>query len=243
MEPYNLKMKFLLVILLLCFLFTPAVAVQNENNLASAELNQILNRMRFHEEWQSRHLVEYQMHRRFYAANPRFKQESVLEAKTLFHQPSTFETEVVRTEGSQMIRERVFDKILEAEKDASTTKTKQETTIAPANYNFALIGKQDCAGRPCYNLRITPKQKNKYSIDGEIWVDSEDGAIVRMQGSPAKRPSFWTLNTQIERRYKRIDGVWLCDGMESTSNILIAGKSTLKVDYNYVKIQTGNAVE
>jgi hypothetical protein len=197
--------------------------------------------MHAHDEWQNQRLLEYQVHRRFYAANPRFKQESVLEATTVFRQPSTYETEVDRTEGSDLIRKKVFDEILAAEKEANTKKVKQETTITPFNYNFALIGKEECGDRPCYNLRITPKQKNKYSLEGQIWVDAEDGAIVRMQGSPAKRPSFWTLSTQIERRYKRMDGIWLCDAMESTSNIFVAGKSTLKVDYNYLRVQTAGA--
>src|SRR5262249_5454871 len=156
---------------------TPVNAAQKGADPSSPELNEILNRMRTHDELQNRRLVEYQMHRKFYAENPRFKQESVLEAKTLFRQPSTYETEVVRTEGSDLIRKRVFDKILEAEKEASNKKVKEETRIAPDNYNFTLIGKQDCSGRPCHHLRIAPKQKTKYSIEGEIWVDTEDGAI------------------------------------------------------------------
>jgi negative regulator of sigma E activity len=233
-------MKFALALIVSRLLLAPTATTEQKTSV-STELMEILARMQAHDEWQNRFLLEYQLHRRFYAANPRFKQESVVEAKTVFRQPSTFETEVVRTEGSELIRERVFDKILEAEKEANTKKTRQEVNITPANYNFTLIGKQDCSGRPCYNLRITPKQKTKYSLDGQIWVDVEDGAIVRMQGSPAKRPSFWTLSTQIERRYKRIDGVWLCDAMESTSNIVIAGKSSLKVDYNYLDVETGNA--
>jgi len=231
-------MKYFATILVWAFMLMPAVAVQNDRETASVELNGILEHMLSHDEWQAHHLVEYQMHRRFFAENPRFKQESVLEAKTVFRQPSTYETEVLRTEGSDLIREKVFEKILEAEKEANTQQVKKELTIAPANYKFALVSKQDCGGRPCYNLRISPKQKTKYSIEGQIWVDAEDGAIVRMQGSPAKRPSFWTLSTQIERHYKRIEGVWLCDAMESTSNILIAGKSSLKVDYNYLSVRT-----
>jgi hypothetical protein len=230
-------MKYFVALLIWVSTVMPATTRQNDRDSASTELNEILDRMRFHEEWQAAHLIEYQMHRRFYAENARFKQESMLEAKTLFRQPSTFETEVVRTEGSDLIREKVFDKILEAEKEANSQKVKKEVTIAPANYKFALINKQDCNGRPCYNLRISPKQKSKYSIEGQIWVDAEDGAIVRLQGSPAKKPSFWTLSTQIERRYRRIDGIWLCEAMESTSNIFIAGKSSLKVDYNYLRVQ------
>jgi len=234
---YNDAVKNFVAVIIFALLSTPGSAVQTRQNSDATELNRILDRMRAHEEWQKRHLVEYQVHRKFYAANPRFKQESVLEVKTVFRQPGTLESEVVRSEGSQLIRTRVFDKILEAEKEAN--KTKQEVSITPDNYNFTLLGSQDCSGRPCYNLKITPKHKNKYSINGEIWVDAEDGALVRLQGSPAQRPSFWTLNTQVERRYERIEGVWLCVDMESTSDIFIAGRSTLKVDYDdYSIVQT-----
>jgi len=228
--------KRVLTVIILGFFLTPASAVQTRRSVDVSELNTILDRMSAHEEWQKRNLVDYQVRRKFYAANPRFKQESVLEVKTVFRQPGILESEVVRSEGSQLIRTRVFDKILEAEKEAN--QAKQEVTITPANYNFTLIGNEDCNGRPCYNLRITPKRKNKYSINGQIWVDAEDGALVRVEGSPAQRPSFWTLSTKVERRYERIDGVWLCVDMESTSDIFIAGPSTLKVDYDYSVVHT-----
>jgi outer membrane lipoprotein-sorting protein len=238
-STYNGPVKKLLAVIIFGFSLTPASAVQTKGSVDVSELNTILDRMNAHEEWQKRNLVEYQVHRKFYAANPRFKQESVLEVKTIFKQPATLESEVVRSEGSQLIRTRVFDKILEAEKEAN--QTKQEVTITPVNYNFTLLGKQDCTGRPCYHLRITPKRKNKYSINGQIWVDAEDGALVRLEGSPAQRPSFWTLSTKVERRYERIEGVWLCVDMESSSDIFIAGQSTLKVEYDYSVVQTAGA--
>ena len=57
------------------------------------------------------------------------------------------------------------------------------------------------------------------------------------------RLSFWRLNTRIERQYPRIDGVWLCVDMESTSNIFIAGPWTLKVDYDYSDVKTEGTIE
>jgi hypothetical protein len=226
-----------IAIVILGLFLTPASALQTTSGSdASSKLTTILDRLQAHEEWQKRHLVEYQVRRKFYATNPRFKQDSLLEVKTVFRRPGTLESQVVRSEGSQVIRARVFDKILEAEKQAD--QTKQEVSITPANYNFAFIGTQDCNGRPCYNLRITPKNKSKYAVDGEIWVDAEDGAMVRLLGSPAHRPSLWTLSTRIEREYQRIDGVWLCVDMKSTSDIFIAGPSTLKVDYDYSDVET-----
>ena len=239
---YRMK-RFVAANVVITLLSTSVAAIQRSADSAKADLTKVLNLMRVHDDWQNRHLVEYQVRRRFYAENPRFKQESTLEVKTRFRRPGIFESEVVRSEGSQMIRERVFDKILDAEKEASSKEIKREVSITPANYDFVPIGRQDCGGRACYNIRITPKQKNKYSLNGQIWVDAEDGAIVRMQGSPAVRPSFWTLSTEIERRYERIDGVWLCVDTESTSNIFVAGRSTLKINYDYIEVHTEDNLE
>ena len=49
--------------------------------------------------------------------------------------------------------------------------------------------------------------------------------------------------TQIDRRYKRIDGMWLNDSLESTSDTLIAGRSTLKIQYLYEAIETDRSME
>ena len=53
-------------------------------------------------------------------------------------------------------------------------------------------GREDCGGRECYRLGIVPKRQEKYLIDGQIWIDAEDWGIVRIQGSPAKRPAIWS---------------------------------------------------
>jgi hypothetical protein len=233
-------MRYCAAIIVVVLLATPVSAVQEGPNPSTTAfpLQDILKRMSAYEERHKARLISYQVERKFHATNPKFKKEAFLEVKTVFSRPGNMDSEVLRSEGSKMIRERVFDKILEAEKEANATK--QEVSITPANYNFVFVGKQDCDGRSCVNLKITPKKKSKYSINGHIWVDAEDGAIVRILGSPAKRPSFWTTSTEIRRKYKLIDGVWLCSAMESNSNIFIAGPSTLKIDYNYVKVETEN---
>ena len=235
-------MRMLAITFLLLVLPVPdgTAGRRQANDLPSLET--ILQRMRAHEEWQQRHLVEYQVQRTFHAGNPRFNLESTLEVRTLFHKPNTFDSEVLRSEGSKMIREKVFDKILEAEDDART-KESTRTAINADNYNFTILRQEDCDGRACYHLKITSKHKDRFNIDGEIWVDAEDGAIGRIHGAPAKRPSFWTWHTQIDRRYRRINGFWLCETMESDSDIFVGGHSTLKVDHSYVSVVGDDAVD
>ena len=236
------------LILGLCLLTTTTLgfqeqsvpAVQPEN---PPSVDQILDRMKIHNEWQGRYLIEYRAQRTFHAANLRFEEDATLEVRTTFRRPDTIESQVLRAEGSRLIRERVFDNVLKAENETHSKLAKQQVDIVPANYSFSYIGQELCDDRKCYRLGITPRRREKYLIQGQIWIDAEDWSVVRIQGSPAKRPSFWTRQTQIDHRYKRIDGMWLNDSLESTSDILIAGRSTLKIQYLYEAIETDRSME
>jgi hypothetical protein len=213
----------------------PVGSVQQEG---APSVSEILDRMKAHDEWQRLYLTEYQAKRKFSATNQRFKEGATLEVRTTFRRPDTFEFQVLRAEGSKLIRERVFDKILEAENETQVRRAKQQIDIVPANYSFSYIGREDCDGRQCYRLGIAPKRKEKYLIEGQIWIDAQDFGIVRIKGSPAKRPSVWTRHVEVDRRYKRIDGMWLNDSLGSISDIFIAGRSSLTIQYSYESIQT-----
>jgi hypothetical protein len=202
-------------------------------------LDVIIERMMAHSQWQDAYLTQYTALRTFYANNARFNLDATLLVETAFQQPENIHSKVIKQEGSQIIHERVFSKILEAEEETRTRNAKREVDITPVNYQFSFLGRDQCDGRACYRLGLTPKHKSKYSLEGEIWVDGEEFAIVRIHGNPAKRPSFWTTNTEIDRRYKRVEGIWLTDRIESSSNIMIAGHSHLKIDYAYTEIRTG----
>jgi hypothetical protein len=213
--------------------FTPLI--QQEN---APSVKEILDRMKAHDEWQGRYLIEYKAQRTFSATNLRFKEGATLEVQTTFRRPDFLQSQVLRAEGSRLIRERVFDKILEAENETQSASAKEQIDIVPANYTFSYLGREDCAGRECYRLGIVPKRKEKYLMEGQIWIDCEDWGIVRIQGSPAKRPSFWARQVQIDHRYKRIEGMWLNDSLESVTDLLIAGRSSLKIQYSYESVQT-----
>ena len=119
------------LILGLCLLTTTTLgfqeqsvpAVQPEN---PPSVDQILDRMKIHNEWQGRYLIEYRAQRTFHAANLRFEEDATLEVRTTFRRPDTIESQVLRAEGSRLIRERVFDNILKAEVDTHSKLVKQQ---------------------------------------------------------------------------------------------------------------------
>src|SRR5258705_4450601 len=105
----------------------------------SPSVDEVLGRMKAHDEWQERYLLEYRAQRKFYAANQRFNEVATLEVRTTFRRPDFLESQVLRAEGSKLIRERVFNKILEAENETRSMPARQEIAIEPANYSFSLL--------------------------------------------------------------------------------------------------------
>jgi hypothetical protein len=204
----------------------------------SPSVSEIVDRMMAHNEQQDRALLEFQMRRKFFAANTRFKIDSTMVVETEFRRPDTMKSSIVSQAGSDLIKQRVFDEILKTEAETHKKEDKQQIDITPGNYNFGFVDREMCDDRPCYRLSISPKRKDKYSLLGDAWIDAEDYAIVRLHGEPAKKPSFWTLSTEIDKRYRKVDGMWLSDRIDSTSNIFVAGRSTLTIEYAYLNVLT-----
>ena len=193
-------------------------------------LEDIVAHMMAYRQWQNDALREYQAHRRFYASNPRFNKDSTLEVQTVFRWPYSLRSTFLRQDGSDFIREHVFDKILEAE---SNVLASDEADVIPKNYDFSFIGKEYCDGRPCWRLGIKPKRKDKFLIDGDAWVDSSDYAITHVHGFPSKRVSVWISRVEVDRQLSRIEGVWLTNKIESSSNIHLLGDVVLQIEYAY----------
>jgi hypothetical protein len=224
--------------ILLVLIASPVWAQKTGESSILPSAQDIIDRMMARNAWQDQMLMEFSALRKFYAANVRFKTDSTMYVQTVFRRPDQVQSTVKSHEGSAFIRSRVFDKILEAENETRTKKDKQQVDIIPANYEFALVGPEDCEGRSCYRMRISPKRRDKYSLDGEVWIDAQDYSIVRMHGVPAKRPSIWTLKTEIDRRYRKVAGIWLPERMDSSSEIVVAGHSVLSIEYTYDSVKT-----
>src|SRR6267143_6543357 len=136
---------------------------------------------------------------------------------------------IVSEDGSHYIRKHVFYKMLNEEAAVSRRGTRESTRITPANYDFEVIGQDSVDGRPAYVLSVSPKAENKYLIDGEIWVDATDYSIVRVEGRPARNPSFWTRSVHFVHTYQRVGPFWLAASTDSMSEIRIFGTAELTI--------------
>lgn len=142
---------------------------------------------------------------------------------------------LVSESGSKLIINRVLKRLLESEEESQSAKNRRETALTPDNYTFSLIGEKSIRQGRYYILGAEPKIRNKFVFRGQVWVDESDFAVARIVASPAKNPSFWITDTQIEQQYEKFGSFWLPVQNQSTSKIrVVGGTATLLIQYkNY----------
>lgn len=198
---------------------------------------QIAERMTQMDQWRVAVLQDYTVTRRYVLDNKRFHKHAEMEVRMTYSYPGKKEFVVLSESGSGAVRRRVFYKLIEAEVEGA--QHQDQTRITPANYEFELLGNEAQDGRPCYVIAVTPKTKNKLLLRGRVWVDAQDFAIVRIEGSPAKNPSFWTRKIHFEHRYQKIDPFWLAATNRSETDVWIFGKTELTIEYLGYQINRG----
>lgn len=117
---------------------------------------------------------------------------------------------VLSETGSKIILSQVINPLQEAEILTARGELKSESSITPDNYNFEFDSLDIAEGRPCFRLKASPIGKNKqYLFNGKIWIDVEDFAVVKIEGSPAKKPSIFINKISFVRTYQKIEGFWV----------------------------------
>ena len=80
-------------------------------------------------------------------------------------------------------------------------------------------------------MAIEPKTKNKFLMRGRIWVDAEDYAIVRIEGQPAKNPSFWIRSVHFTHEYQKDGMFWFPMRDDSVNDVRIVGTTGMRIEY------------
>ena len=170
----------------------------------------------------------YTATRRYVAVNKNRHAEMVVHVECATDGAKQFT--VLSEEGSSSIRKHVFQKLLSEETEASRRGARKGTRLIPANYNFQIVGQEALETGPAYVLEVSPKTPNKYLIRGKIWVDANDYSIVRIDGQPARNPSFWVHDVHFVHTYQKVGQFWFASSTDTTSQVRIFGDSELTIE-------------
>lgn len=149
---------------------------------------------------------------------------------TEYDDANGFRYQVVSEAGSGYIRKKVFLAALDGEQKMWINHEPQRASFSHENYTF-----QDGAVAPdgLASILVAPRRKDILLVEGSLFVLPNEGDLVRIEGKLSKNPSFWTRRVDIVRRYARMAGVRVPVSFESVANVLIAGRSTFKMTYDY----------
>jgi len=145
--------------------------------------------------------------------------------------------------GSGIVRHLVFDRLMQSEGETSAGREHHDSAITAANYTFVLAGEEEVGPYHCFVLEATPKRKDKYLFEGKIWIETEDFAVAKIAGHPAKKPSFWVNRADFVRRYQRLGGFWFPYRDETSVEVKIYGRRVFTVDHQQYVINPSNPLQ
>jgi len=150
---------------------------------------------------------------------------------------------IISESGSKLLLQRVLHRLLDSEREALQNVNREQTTMSAENYTFRFVTIQQGPEGKFYVLQVEPKIKNKFVYSGTIWIDTEDFAVARIEGKPAKNPSWWISSTEIHHHYTKIDRFWLPAHNESVTHVRIGGEAVLTIEYTDYKIKAAATAE
>ena len=182
--------------------------------------------------------VAYHARRRLEASSAKLKESAWMEAVTDYDPAVGLTYSIVAQGGSERIRRRVLQAVLESEQENSTSAEWSRGNLSRANYTFDFGGH---AGNGMLKMQLTPRRRDTRLVLGSALVTAKSGNLVRVEGRLSKSPSFWVRSVNVSRSYSPVGRVMMPVAVESTADVRIAGMSTFSMTYDYQMVD-GQAV-
>lgn len=215
-------------IVFLTIVFAAIVDAPAQANNTLPSTDDVVAKMVQQDEQRQADFAGYTATRHYLATNKNRRAEMV--ARVDCSSDGVEQFQILSENGSGTIRQYVFHKLLKEEADASRQGNRDRTRITPQNYTFQIVRQEVLDTGPAYVLSLHPKSENKFLMKGIIWVDAHDYSIVRIDGQPARSPSFWLRSVHFVRTYRKVAQMWLTSSIHSTEDLRLFGPADLWIE-------------
>ncbi len=230
--------KRFLFVLAMCILAAVPRAMRSQPS-APLTAQEIFQRVEQYGPLRDAALLEYVNERKYRLLKEDGSPRSESGIRMTFRKGQGKEFTTVSQKGSGWVRRFVFQRLIDAEKEASLGRQKQDSSITARNYTFTLSGEETVRGHSCWVLDARPRIPAKYLFNGRVYVAKSDYGIVRVDGSPAKSLSFWVRKVHILRDYRKVGPFWLPLQDHTEAEIRIFGKHVLDIFYDSYRVSYG----
>jgi hypothetical protein len=173
----------------------------------------------------------YTGRRQYILENHRFSKRAEMLVRIICDRNGEKHFEVISEGGWKSADKHVLRSMVETESDSSHPQIRAKSRINSQNYLFRMIETSPIDGRMAYVIEATPKRDDKSLFRGRIWVDTEDYALARVEGEPAKSPSFWTKSVHFVQQYHKSGPFWFPVATTSITEARIFGTTTVDIEY------------
>ena len=213
-------------------LVLPIVMATLDSTMAPRTADEVVARMIAHDNERQTNLHGYTAIRRYVLENRNHHKYAEMLVRMVCREDGSKQFEVISENGWGGARKHVFPRLLEAEIDAARADIRERSRITSENYSFEMVGTECVRGRQAYVIAIEPKTPNKYLARGRVFVDAEDYAIVRVEGRPAKNPSFWIKSVHFVHDYDKSGPFWFPVSDQSVTDVRIFGATEMTIEYS-----------
>lgn len=194
----------------------------------------IAAKMAAHNRMRERTLHNYAANRVYKVENKRVNKSAMVKTTMVFVQPDEKLFEVHSYSGMGFLRKGVLNRLIETERENSRANLKAKVAMSAENYDFEYLRSEMVNDRLQYVVRARARRKDKLLFNGTIWVDAEDFAVTRIEGRPAKNPSFWTRKVEFIQEYEKQGPYWFPARNTSVTQVFIFGRTTTEIEHtNY----------
>jgi hypothetical protein len=209
----------------------PALTTPLEALRSGVTEDQVFAQLLAHNEQRKAALVDYSALRTYQVVDLKGKVHAEEVGRMEFRAPDKKTFVVTSENGSGLVRHLALNPLIASEIETAAGKEHHDSAIAPDNYTLTLLGEQQVGPYRCFVMQTAPKRKDKYLFEGKLWIDVEDYAVVRIEGRPAKKLSFWIERADFVRQYQKIGGFWLPQRDETFVQVRLYGKKVLTIDH------------
>jgi len=197
--------------------------------------SQVFAELAAHNEERKAALHDYTVLRTYQVIDLKGKVHAEEIGRMEFFSPDKKAFTVTSESGSGLVRHMALNPLINSEIEAAAGKEHHDSAISTDNYSLNLLGEQQLGPYRCFVAEAVPKRKDKYLFEGRAWIDVNDYSVVRIEGHPAKKLSFWIQHADFVRQYQKIDGFWLPEKDQTLVQVRLYGKKILKIEHrNYV---------
>lgn len=211
----------------------PAMGDEPDQRLSQA----VCARMAAADRWRTETLLGYSVMRRYRLSLGGSSTCAEMLLRVEFTYPGQKNLQVISQTNCGPLEDRIFHHLMNAEIQAARDEARDGTSIVPCNYEFEMQGTEDVAGRAAYVIRLKPRRKQRFLVDGKMWVDTEDAAITRLDGEVVAG-SFWLHSFHMVQAYERVGPYWLVASIHNDANVRFLGQAQLNVEFSDYRLRS-----